>query len=80
MERNYLQAQSLLNQKDYEAAQQLLEAVLKKVDEPALRKQLKEAGEGRLMIEQSTSRLLAAAYRLQSIGHTMRPSPRTCSK
>jgi len=64
VERNYLQAQSLLNQKDYEAAQQLLEAVLKKVDEPALRKQLKEAGEGRL----------------QSIGHTMRPSPRTCSK
>jgi len=68
VERNFLEAQALLDQKDYEGAERLLEVVLRKVDEPALRKQLKQANAGRLVIEENADRLLAAARRLLSIG------------
>jgi tRNA A-37 threonylcarbamoyl transferase component Bud32 len=68
VERNFLEAQALLDQKEYEGAERLLEAVLRQVDEPALRKQLKQANAGRLVIEENADRLLAAARRLLSIG------------
>jgi eukaryotic-like serine/threonine-protein kinase len=63
VERSFLEAKRLLEEQDYEAVLHLLDPVLQRVDEPALRRLLEEARLKQSALEEQVERLLADADR-----------------
>jgi len=63
VERSFLEAKRLLEEQDYEEVVQLLEPVLQRVDEPALRRLLEEATHKQRAREEQVNRLLAEVER-----------------
>ncbi len=59
VERSFLEAKRLLGEQDYEAVLRLLDPVLQRVDEPALRRLLEEATLKQSALEEQVDRLLA---------------------
>ncbi|HTW79088.1 MAG TPA: protein kinase [Terracidiphilus sp.] len=63
VERSFLEAKRLLEEQDYEEVMRLLEPVLQRVDEPALRRLLEEATLKQRAREEQVDRLLAEVER-----------------
>lgn len=66
VERSFLEAKQLLEDEDYEAVLKLLQPMLQRVDEPALRRQLDEATQKQKILEQRVDQVVAEAERLKS--------------
>ncbi len=64
VERSFLEAKRLLEEQDYEAVLRLLNPVLQRTEEPALRRQLEEATQKQRALEEQVDRLLAEVQRL----------------
>lgn len=60
VERSFLEAKRLLEEQNYEAVLKLLPPVLRRVDEPALRRQLEDASIRQQALEQRVEQVIAA--------------------
>ena len=64
LDRTYSQAKRFIDEEDYESAVQLLRRALRQVDEPVLHRQLEEANQKHLAIEQRADAALERAENL----------------
>ena len=64
VERSFLEAKRLLEEQNYEEVLRLLEPVLQRVDEPALRRQFEEAKAMQQALEQRVEQVVAEVQRL----------------
>ncbi len=67
VERSFLEAKRLLEEQDYEAVLRLLDPVLQRTEEPALRRQFEEATLKQRALEEQVDRLLAEVDRLSAM-------------